>query len=238
LRRKLAPPCHVRPGRAFPPRDRSRRGSAIEGTSADGWETELERWLEPFLARLRRNAQRRWAPFHLKGLWRTGPEGPLEAELAALRVRVADGPVAAHGRHLPGDEAWLVGEHRADGERKHYLSDLPADAPLEALAALIEARWVCEQAHQQLEDELGLDHSEGRSWPGCTTTRSCACSPSPSRSTCGSGGKSAATSAEPGPPPRPSLPAIRRRIVAALTRVPLCCPRCRRRFEPHLRPWT
>ena len=33
-----------------------------------GWEQELERWLEPFLLRLRRQAQRRWAPFYLKGL--------------------------------------------------------------------------------------------------------------------------------------------------------------------------
>src|SRR5690242_5921688 len=98
--------------------------------------------------------------------WRTGTKGPLEAEFAALRVRVADGPVAAGGRHLPGEEAWLVGEHRASGERKYYLSDMPADTPLEVLAALIKARWVCEQLHQQLKDELGLDHFEGRSWRG------------------------------------------------------------------------
>jgi SRSO17 transposase len=98
--------------------------------------------------------------------WRTGTKGPLRAEFAALRVRVADGPVAAGGRHLPGEEAWLVGEHRASGERKYYLSNLPADASLEALAALIKARWVCEQLHQQLKDELGLDHFEGRSWRG------------------------------------------------------------------------
>jgi SRSO17 transposase len=37
---------------------------------------------------------------------------------------------------------------------------------LEALAALIKARWVCEQMHQQMKDELGLDHFEGRSWRG------------------------------------------------------------------------
>ncbi|MBW8722757.1 MAG: IS701 family transposase [Polaromonas sp.] len=98
--------------------------------------------------------------------WRTGTKGPLEAEFAALRVRVADGPADASGRHLPGDEAWLVGEHRASGERKYYLSNLPPDATLEALAALIKARWVCEQLHQQLKDELGLDHFEGRSWRG------------------------------------------------------------------------
>ena len=33
-------------------------------------------------------------------------------------------------------------------------------------AAAIKARWVCEQAHQQLKEELGLDHFEGRSWHG------------------------------------------------------------------------
>src|SRR3954462_5287243 len=98
--------------------------------------------------------------------WRTGTKGPLQAEFAALRVRVADGPVAAREQHLPGEEAWLVGEHRANGERKYSLSNLPPDATLEALAALIKARWVCEQAHQQLKDELGLDHFEGRSWRG------------------------------------------------------------------------
>jgi SRSO17 transposase len=98
--------------------------------------------------------------------WRTGTKGPLRAELAAVRVRVADGPVAARGQHLPGEEAWLVGEHRASGERKYYLANLPAETPLEILAALIKARWVCEQMHQQLKDELGLDHFEGRSWRG------------------------------------------------------------------------
>ncbi|HKO83788.1 MAG TPA: IS701 family transposase, partial [Actinomycetota bacterium] len=98
--------------------------------------------------------------------WRTGTKGPLKAAFAARRVRVADGPTAAAGQHLPGDEAWLVGEHRATGERKYYLSNLPPDASLETLAALIKARWVCEQMHQQMKDELGLDHFEGRSWRG------------------------------------------------------------------------
>jgi SRSO17 transposase len=98
--------------------------------------------------------------------WRIGTKGPLRAEFAAVRVRVADGPVAARGRHLPGKEVWLVGEHRASGERKYYLSNLPPDAPLKQLAALIKARWVCEQVHQQLKGELGLGHFEGRSWRG------------------------------------------------------------------------
>ncbi len=37
---------------------------------------------------------------------------------------------------------------------------------LKTLAATIKAGWVCEQAHQQLKEELGLDHVEGRSWRG------------------------------------------------------------------------
>jgi SRSO17 transposase len=98
--------------------------------------------------------------------WRTGSKGALKAAFAALRVRVADGPVAAAGQHLPGDEVWLVGEHRATGERKYYLTNHPGDTTLEVLAAAIKARWTCEQMHQQMKDELGLDHFEGRSWRG------------------------------------------------------------------------
>jgi SRSO17 transposase len=102
--------------------------------------------------------------------WRRGTKGPLRAKFAAVRVRIADGPaVRLHGQanqHLPGDEVWLVGEHRSSGERKYYLSNLPPDTPLKQLASLIKARWVCEQAHQQLKEELGLDHFEGRSWRG------------------------------------------------------------------------
>src|SRR5262249_52232662 len=37
---------------------------------------------------------------------------------------------------------------------------------LRTLAATIKARWVCEQAHQQLKEEIGLDHFEGRCWQG------------------------------------------------------------------------
>src|SRR5215212_3852708 len=102
--------------------------------------------------------------------WRRGTKGPLRAKFAAVRVRVADGPEirlqGRTGQHLPGDEVWLVGEHRSSGERKYYLSNLPPDTPLKRLASLIKARWVCEQAHQQLKEELGLDHFEGRSWRG------------------------------------------------------------------------
>jgi SRSO17 transposase len=98
--------------------------------------------------------------------WRRGTKGPLAAEFAAVRVRPAEGEQLRNGWHLPGEEVWLVGEHRASGERKYHLSNLPPETPLEELAALIKARWACEQAHQQLKEELGLDHFEGRSWRG------------------------------------------------------------------------
>ena len=102
--------------------------------------------------------------------WRTGTKGKLRARFAAVRVRVADGsPQRIKDKthqHLPGEQAWLIGEHRASGERKYYLANLPAKTDLRTLAATIKARWVCEQAHQQLKEELGLDHFEGRSWQG------------------------------------------------------------------------
>jgi len=102
--------------------------------------------------------------------WRTGTKGKLRARFAAVRVRVADGPSQRIKdktyQHVPGEQAWLIGEHRASGEKKYYLANLPANTDLRTLAATIKARWVCEQAHQQLKEELGLDHFEGRSWQG------------------------------------------------------------------------
>lgn len=103
--------------------------------------------------------------------WRQGTKGRLGCQFAATRVRIADGHRhrMADGRvqAMPGDEeVWLIGERRASGERKYYASNLAADTSLKALAAAIKARWICEQAHQQLKEELGLDHFEGRSWTG------------------------------------------------------------------------
>jgi len=102
--------------------------------------------------------------------WRRGTKGRLTCLFAARRVRIADGH--KHRMHdqrmqrMPGEEVWLVGERRSTGEQKYYVSNLPPDMSLKKLAAAIKARWVCEQAHQQLKEELGLDHFEGRSWIG------------------------------------------------------------------------
>ena len=102
--------------------------------------------------------------------WRNGTKGRLKARFAAVRVRTADGPPQRiwdmGQQHMPGDEAWLIGEQRMSGEKKYYLANLPARTDLRTLAATIKARWICEQAHQQLKEELGLDHFEGRSWQG------------------------------------------------------------------------
>jgi SRSO17 transposase len=97
--------------------------------------------------------------------WRRGTKGRMTCLFAARRVRVADGH-KHRMQCMPGDEVWLVGERQSSGEQKYYVSNLPADASLKTLAATIKARWVCEQAHQQLKEELGLDHFEGRSWIG------------------------------------------------------------------------
>jgi SRSO17 transposase len=102
--------------------------------------------------------------------WRRGTKARLAARFGALRVRVADGPTQRihdmGNQHLPGEEVWLVGEHRSTGEWKYYLSNLSARTSIKTLAGAIKARWICEQAHQQLKEELGLDHFEGRSWIG------------------------------------------------------------------------
>src|SRR5271170_889351 len=101
---------------------------------------------------------------------RRGTKGRLTCLFAARRVRVADGHKHRMRDNrmqcMPGEEVWLVGERRSTGEQKYYVSNLPADATIKTLASTIKARWICEQAHQQLKEELGLDHFEGRSWTG------------------------------------------------------------------------
>jgi SRSO17 transposase len=168
--------------------------------------------------------------------WRRGTKGPLKARFAAVRVRVADGPVAAHAQHLPGDEAWLVCEQRAGRARKYHLTNHPADAPLRALAATIKARWTCEQMHQQMKRELGLDHFEGRRWRGLHH-HALLCqiafaflqhlrlggNPPVARHR-GTGS---------GPPPAPSLSQVGRRLLATLLAHLLRRPRCGHRLPRH-----
>lgn len=98
--------------------------------------------------------------------WRKGTKGPLTGEFAIVRVRPADGPETTDGLHLPGEPAWLVCERLSNGDRKFYLVGLPASTSQKKIVGTIKARWSCEQMHQQMKEELGLDHFEGRSWFG------------------------------------------------------------------------
>jgi SRSO17 transposase len=97
--------------------------------------------------------------------WRDGTKGKLRGRFAAVWVRVADGQLSGDQR-LPGIEAWLIAEERSGGERRYYLSNRPKTTAIERLARSVKARWSCEQPHQQMKQELGLDHFEGRSWHG------------------------------------------------------------------------
>lgn len=67
-----------------------------------------------------------------------GTRGTLVVRFVPVRMRVTDGPPQRIGdmgaQHLPGEEVWLVGEYRSVGERKYYLSSLPADTPIKRLA--------------------------------------------------------------------------------------------------------
>src|SRR3954465_8087068 len=112
--------------------------------------------------------KRRWRRI----TWRNGTKGPLNARFAAVRVRVADGPLNVEGIRLPGEELWLIGEWRDSGEKKYYLSNLPQRTSLRRLVAAVKARWSCEQVHQQLKQGRaakridGLGDFDGRSWTG------------------------------------------------------------------------
>ncbi|EHM03090.1 hypothetical protein HMPREF9946_00459 [Acetobacteraceae bacterium AT-5844] len=172
-------------------------------------------------------------------IWWQGTKGALTAKSASARVRVGDGAVWANNRHLPGDEVWLVGEWRTSGEQE-YLSNLNSGTLLRALAATIKARWICEQAHQQFKQELGLGHFEGRSWIGLHrhALMACiACAYLQHLRLAGHRRKSREKNADPnaGPAPSPSLLAVRRAILDGLfahLAAPIRCPHCRRRFLP------
>jgi SRSO17 transposase len=96
--------------------------------------------------------------------WREGTKGPLQARFVAVRVRVAEGP-KVEGKRLPGQEVvWLVCEWRNTGEKKYYVCNHAPNTRLQTLARAIKARWSCEQGHEQMKNQLGLDHLECRSW--------------------------------------------------------------------------
>ena len=97
--------------------------------------------------------------------WREGTRGAMRSRFTRLRVRPAH---RDEERTAPRPEEWLLIEWpRSDAEpTKYWLSTLPATAPLADLVRLAKLRWRIERDYQELKDELGLDHFEGRGWRG------------------------------------------------------------------------
>ena len=97
--------------------------------------------------------------------WREGSRGSAASRFARVRVR------AAHRdawRAEPRDEEWLLIEWpEGDAEpAKYWLSTLPPDIPFDHLVDLAKLRWRIERDYQELKQELGLGHYEGRGWRG------------------------------------------------------------------------
>jgi SRSO17 transposase len=97
--------------------------------------------------------------------WRQGTRGPQRSRFTACRVQPAHG----HARHQPELElVWLLIEWPADmaAPTKYWFSNLPEGVSWRRLVRLAKLRWRVEQNYQQLKEELGLDHYEGRGWQG------------------------------------------------------------------------
>jgi SRSO17 transposase len=93
--------------------------------------------------------------------WRQGAAEPLTSRFARVRVQ------AAH-RDRQRPEEWLVIEWPSGApEPTHYwLSNLPAQIGWQAMVNLLMGRWRIERDYQELKQELGLGHFEGRNWRG------------------------------------------------------------------------
>ena len=97
--------------------------------------------------------------------WREGTKGTLASRFAALRVRPGH---RDYDRSEPWPELWLLVEWPEDEREpaKYWLANLPADTPLVRLVGLAKLRWRIERDYQELKQELGLGHFEGRGWRG------------------------------------------------------------------------
>lgn len=102
--------------------------------------------------------------------WREGTRGELRSRFLALRVRPANvglrNRANREGAELPA--RWALCEWPEDHEEpvKYWLSNLPAQTPVEELVRLAKLRWRIEHDYRELKDALGLDHFEGRSYRG------------------------------------------------------------------------
>ena len=97
--------------------------------------------------------------------WREGTRHKLKSRFAAVRVRPAH---RDHNRSEPYPEEWLLVEWPASETEpaKYWLSTLPPQARLTALVRLAKHRWIIERDYEELKQELGLGHYEGRGWRG------------------------------------------------------------------------
>ena len=99
--------------------------------------------------------------------WRAGTKGPLRSRFAATPCWPAHG-VSSRGP-LPTAPVQLLIEWptAAAAPIKYWLASLADEAlGLRRFVRLAKGRWRIEQDYRELKDELGLDHFEGRSWPG------------------------------------------------------------------------
>jgi SRSO17 transposase len=97
--------------------------------------------------------------------WREGTAGELSSRFAAVRVRPAHDDFRLSE---PRAEEWFLAEwpEGEDEPTKYWLSTLPEAATLEELVATAKLRWRIERDFEELKQELGLGHFEGRGWRG------------------------------------------------------------------------
>ena len=97
--------------------------------------------------------------------WREGSAGTLTSRFARVRVRAAH---RDEWRTEPREEEWLLIEWpEGDAEpAKYWLATVPMDMPFDRLVDLAKLRWRIERDYQELKQELGLGHYEGRGWRG------------------------------------------------------------------------
>jgi len=96
--------------------------------------------------------------------WRVGTKGRLSAPFAWVRVWL--GADWHRGTRVPPEPVWLLVEEQSGGQIKYALSNFPPGTPIRTAVRLWKQRWRIEQGHQQMKEELGLDHFEGRGWRG------------------------------------------------------------------------
>jgi len=100
-----------------------------------------------------------------KTTWREGSNTTLASRFAAVRIRPAH---RDYNRPTPRPEEWCLIEWPTDEAEptKYWLSTLPANVTRRALVDAAKLRWRIERDYQELKQELGLGHYEGRGWRG------------------------------------------------------------------------